>query len=53
MWSLRADTSAGPDFICVDRIDYIAGTDFYSKYKKVKKHMNMHMEEEEDINYEK
>lgn len=50
---LLVDTSAGPDFICVDRIDYIAGTDFYSKYKKVKKHMNMHMEEEEDINYEK
>lgn len=50
---LLVDTSAGPDFICVDRIDYTAGTDFCSKYKKVKKHMNMHMEEEEDINYEK
>ena len=50
---MLVDTSAGPDFICVDRIDYTAGTDFCSKYKKVKKHMNMHMEEEEDINYEK
>ena len=50
---LLVDTSAGPDFMCVDEIDYTSGVEFCSKYKKVEKHMNMHMEEKEDTNYEK
>lgn len=50
---LLANTKAGTDFICADRIDYIAGHEFCSKYKKVRKHMNTHMEEGEDTHHEK
>lgn len=41
----------GKAFICVDKIDYAAGK-FCSAYKKVRKHLHIHMEEE-DSNYEK
>ena len=50
---LLVNTKRGADFICVDRIDYIAGYKFCSQYKKVKKHMNMHMEEEKGTDHEK
>lgn len=43
----------GADFICVDRIDYIAGYKFFLQYKKVRKHMNMRMEEEDETGHEK
>ena len=43
----------GADFICVDRIDYIAGHKFCLQYKKVRKHMNMRMEEEDETGHEK
>lgn len=49
---LFVNTRAGVEFICTDRIDYIAGHEFCSKYKKVRKHMNMHMEEEKGEAYE-
>ena len=49
---LLVNTRTGVDFICTDRIDYIAGHEFCSKYKKVRKHMNMHMEEEKGKVYE-
>lgn len=42
---LLVNTKNGADFICVDSVDYIAGHRFCSKYKKVRKHMDMHMEE--------
>lgn len=50
---LLVNTKMGADFICVDRIDYIAGHKFCSQYKKVRKHMNMHMEEGKGTGYEK
>ncbi len=48
---LMVNTKNGKAFICVDKIEYAAGK-FCSKYKKVRKHLNIHMEEE-DTNYEK
>lgn len=50
---LLAETKTGADFICVDKIDYVAGHGFCSQYKKIRKHMNTHMEEGESTNYEK
>lgn len=50
---LLVNTGKGPDFMCVGRIDYITGSDFCSKYRKVEKHMNMYMEEREDTDCEK
>lgn len=50
---LLVNTRKGADFVCVDRVDYAAGNGFCSKYKRVRKHMNMHMEEGESTNYEK
>lgn len=48
---LMVNTKTGKDFICVDKIEYVAGK-FCSKYKKVRKHLHIRMEEE-DTNYEK
>lgn len=48
---LMVNTKNGKAFICVDKIDYAAGK-FCSKYRKVRKHLNIHMEEEK-TNYEK
>lgn len=48
---LMVNTKKGKAFICVDKIDYAAGK-FCSKYKKVRKHLNTHMGEE-DTSYEK
>lgn len=45
------NTKTGKDFICVDKIDYVAGK-FCSKYKKSRKHLHIRMEEE-STNYEK
>lgn len=42
---LLVNTKNGTDYICVDRIDYAAGQEFCSSYKKVKRHMNMRIEE--------
>ena len=50
---LLANTKAGADFICVHRIEYTAGQEFCSKYKKIRKHMNAHMEEKEGKDHEK
>lgn len=36
---LLVDTKRGTSFICVSRITYIAGQEFCSNYKKVRKHM--------------
>lgn len=47
---LIVNTKIGVDFICVDKVDYIAGTEFCKEYKKVTKHTNMRMEEGEDTN---
>lgn len=44
---LLVNTRTGADFMCTDKIEYAAGHGFCSKYKKVRKHMNIHMEEEE------
>ncbi|MDO4471525.1 MAG: DUF5839 family protein, partial [Bacillota bacterium] len=48
---LMVNTKAGKAFVCVDKIEYAAGK-FCSKYRKVRKHLNTHMEEE-NTNYEK
>ena len=48
---LMVNTKNGKAFICVDKIEYAAGK-FCSKYRKVRKHLNIRMEEE-DTNYEK
>ena len=48
---LMVNTKAGKAFVCVDKIEYAAGK-FCSKYRKVRKHLNIHMEEE-NTNYEK
>ena len=48
---LMVNTKTGKAFICVNKIEYAAGK-FCSKYKKVRKHLNIRMEEE-DTNYEK
>lgn len=40
---LMVNTKKGKAFICVDKIDYAAGK-FCSKYKKVRKHLNTHLE---------
>lgn len=45
------NTKAGKAFICTDKIEYAAGK-FCSKYRKVRKHLNIH-KEEENTNYEK
>lgn len=50
---LLVNTSKGRAYICVDRIQYVAGQSFCSRYNTVKKHMNMRMEEGEDTNYGK
>lgn len=50
---LLVDTKRGTSFICVSRITYIAGQEFCSNYKKVRKHMKIHMEEAKDTNYGK
>ena len=50
---LLANTKAGADFICVHRIEYTAGQEFCSKYKKIRKHMNARMEEKEGKAHEK
>ena len=50
---LLVNTKRGTDFICVHKIDYISGCQFCSKYKKVRKHMNKHMEEGEAAGYER
>lgn len=44
---LLVNTKTGADFICLERIEYAAGHAFCSKYKTVRKHMKMHMEEED------
>ena len=49
---LLADTKTGADFMCVDRIEYTAGYGFCSKYKKIRKHLNMKMEEREGEGHE-
>lgn len=49
---LLVKTTRGTDFICVDSINYAAGKEFCSKYKKVEKHLHVHMEEG-DTNYGK
>lgn len=36
---LKADTKNGPQFICVDGIDYVTGKEFSEGYRNVKKHM--------------
>lgn len=38
-----ANTKAGKAFICADKIEYAAGK-FCSKYRKVRKHLNIHKE---------
>ncbi len=50
---LLVNTKRGTDFMCVHKIDYISGRQFCSKYKKVRKHTNKHMEEGEAAGYEK
>ncbi len=50
---LLVNTKRGTDFMCVHKIDYISGCQFCSKYKKVRKHMNKHMEEGEAAGYER
>lgn len=50
---LLVNTKKGADFICVDRVDYAAGKEFCSRYKKVRKHMNIRMEEGEEPNHGK
>ena len=50
---LLVNTKRGKACICVDRIEYVAGQGFCSKYNTVKKHMNMRMEEGEDTNHGK
>lgn len=48
---LMVNTKTGKDFICADKIEYATGK-FCSKYKKVRKHLHIRMEEE-NTNYEK
>lgn len=50
---LLVNTKRGVELMCVDRVDYITGQGFCSKYKKARKHMNMCMEEGEETNHEK
>lgn len=50
---LLAETKTGMDFMCVDKIDYVAGHEFCSQYKKIRRHMDAHMEEGESTNHEK
>lgn len=50
---LLVKTKRGMDFICVESINYVVGDEFYLKYKKVEKHIHVHMEEREDKNYGK
>ena len=50
---LLVNTKRGADFICVDKVDYAAGKEFCSRYKKVQKHMNIRMEEGEEPNHGK
>ena len=50
---LLVDTNVGTAFISVDRIDYIAGYEFCSMHKTVRRHMNAHMEEGEGTGHEK
>lgn len=40
---LRVKTKRGQDFICVDRVDYVAGREYCAKYKRVKLHTGMRM----------
>lgn len=42
---LQVVTKKGLNFICVDRIDYATGQNQCAEYKRVKKHMNMRLEE--------
>ena len=49
---LLVKTKRGTDFICVESINYAAGKEFCSRYKKVEKHLHVHMDEG-DTNYEK
>lgn len=50
---LLVNTRRGRANICVDRIEYVAGQGFCSRYNTVKKHMNVRMEEGEDTNHGK
>ena len=45
-------TKRGTDYICVESINYAAGEEFCSRYKKVEKHLHVHMDEG-DTNYGK
>ena len=47
---LLVKTKRGTDFICVESIEYAAGEEFCSRYKKVEKHIHAHMEERENKN---
>lgn len=49
---LLVKTKRGTDFICVESINYAAGEEFCSRYKKVEKHLHVHMDEG-DTNCEK
>lgn len=49
---LLVKTKRGTDFICVESINYAAGEEFCSIYKKVEKHLHVHMDEG-DTNYGK
>ena len=50
---LLVNTETGKDFMCVDTIEYISGHEFCVQYKKVRKHMNMRMDERQDTDHEK
>ncbi len=50
---LLVNTKKGRAYICVDRIEYVAGQGFCSRYNTVKQHMNMCMEEGKDTNHGK
>lgn len=47
---LVVNTKKGRAYICVDIMEYTAGKGFCSRYNTVKKHMNVRMEEGEDVN---
>lgn len=47
---LVVNIKKGRAYICVDGIEYTAGKGFRSRYNTVKKHMNVRMEEGEDVN---
>lgn len=42
---LQVNTKHGRDFICVDKIDYVKGREFCGIYKRVRRYMNMRLEE--------